>query len=611
MSNTLHSAEMNFNGENRKNIGQTIKETDKQRNEYEQNSIDFKSKVDMKSISLTPTQRFWRLLKPDQKEITNVYIYSIFNGLVSLSLPLGIQAIVNLIQGGQVSTSWIVLVGIVVVGVALSGLFQIYQLKITEQLQQKIFTRAAFEFAFRMPRIKMSALYNHYAPELMNRFFDIVSVQKGLSKILIDFSSASIQVIFGLILLSFYHPFFILFSLLLISVIYIIMRISIPNGLKTSLEESKYKYAVVHWLEEVARVSTTFKLAGDSPLPMSRTNEHVEDYLDARNSHFSILLRHYSLLVFFKILVATGLLAIGGILVIEQHMNIGQFVAAEIIILLVMSSVEKLIMSIETIYDVLTSLEKIGQVTDLELENSDGIKISGNTEWQGLRLELMQVSFVYPDYAKQILDDLNLSVAESERILITGENGSGKSTLLQIVAGLYSPISGNIAYDGSPIGSLNINDLQSVIGDCLSQEKLFQGSVLENITMGREDATPTNVLWAISNLGLESFIKTLDKGIDTSVGPHGRKLPMSVQQKLILARSIVDRPRLLLLEDALEHVDTLERRRIIDFLFDKRNPWTIISVSNSEYMSEKADRVLILSEGKKLTEKIRTNKSKS
>lgn len=552
----------------------------------------------MSTIRLSPAQRFWRLLKPDQKEITNVYIYSIFNGLVGLSLPLGIQAIVNLIQGGQVSTSWIVLVGVVVLGVALSGLFQVYQLKITEQLQQKIFTRAAFEFAYRIPRIRVEALYKHYAPELMNRFFDIISVQKGLSKILIDFSSASIQVIFGLVLLSFYHSFFIFFSLLLLLIVFVIVRYSIPTGMKTSLSESNQKYKVAHWLEEVARTSTTFKLAGDSPLPMQRMDQHVGEYLSARNAHFSVLLRHYWMLVAFKVLVATGLLAIGGILVMEQHMNIGQFVAAEIIILLVMSSVEKLILSAETIYDVLTSLEKIGQVTDLELERVEGQTLSATDTWKGMDVELIGVSFAYPDHGKFALDDMSLSIRAGERVIITGPNGSGKSTLLQLMAGLYLPQSGTIAYDNAPLGSLNINDLQSVIGDCLTQEKLFQGSLLENISMARAEATFENVQWAVKHLGLEPFVKSLPQGYDTMVGPQGQKLPHSVMQKLILARSIADRPQLLLLEDALEHLDSAERSRIIDFLFDSEHPWTIIAVSGSNYMAKNADRVIRMEQGR-------------
>lgn len=185
-----------------------------------------------------------------------------------------------------------------------------------------------------------------------------------------------------------------------------------------------------------------------------------------------------------------------------------------------------------------------------------------------------------------------------ERFLITGENGSGKSTLLQIMGGLYSAQSGNVIYDGSPIGSLNINDLQSVIGDCLGQEQLFQGTILENITMGRAQATLDNVKWAFTNLGLNAYIKTLAKGYDTIVGPQGQKLPRSIIQKLILARSIADRPRLLLLEDALEHMDSAEYKRVVYFLFAPEHPLTIVAVSQSEYMAQAATHIAVMEKGK-------------
>ena len=554
--------------------------------------------------TLNPSQRFWRLLKPDQREIQNVYIYSIFYGLVNLSLPLGIQAIVNLIQGGQVSSSWIVLVAIVVAGVGLAGILQIYQLRITENLQQKIFARAAFEFAYRIPRIRMEVLYKHYAPELMNRFFDVMSVQKGLSKILIDFSSATLQIIFGLILLSFYHPFFILFSLLLILIVYVFIRISIPRGLKTSLIESKHKYQVAHWLEEVARTSTTFKLSGDSPLPMTRTNDHVQQYIQARDAHFNVLVRHYSILVVFKVLVAAGLLAIGGILVMEQHMNIGQFIAAEIIILLVMASVEKLILSTETIYDVLTSLEKIGQVSDLNLDADKGLALTVHEKNQGLAIELTDISFSYPEHGRYTLNEVNLNIKSGERVLITGSNGSGKSTLLQLIAGLYAPQQGNIAFQGISSANLNLSELHSHIGDCLSQEQLFQGTILENITMGRPNATEDNLQWAIQNLNLSPFIKTQAQGLDTLIEPQGRKLPRSIVQKLIIARCIVDKPQLLLFEDAFEHLDEQEKGTILNFLFSAEHPWTIVAVSSVNQLMPWVDRTIIMDSGRVASELI-------
>ncbi len=547
--------------------------------------------------TLSPTKRFFLLLQPDKKEIKNVYIYAIFSGLLSLSLPLGIQAIVNLIQGGQMNTSWIVLVVFVVLGVAFTGILQIFQLRITENLQQRIFTRAAFEFAYRIPRIKMEALYKHYAPELMNRFFDILSVQKGLSKMLLDFSTALLHIIFGIILLSFYHPFFILFGLILIVLIIGIIAFTGKRGLATSLVESKHKYKLAHWLEELARASTTFKLVGRTKLPLERTNEHITAYLEARESHFNVLVQQFSLLVFFKVMVATGLLAIGGILVMEQHMNIGQFIAAEIIVLLIMSSVEKLIASMDTIYDVLTSLEKIGQVTDLELENSEGVDITKSCIENGLSISMKKVVFSYPDNENKIVSDLSLTVEKGERLMITGPNGSGKSTLLNLMAGLYDVQSGSITYNGLSKSNLKVSCLRMMIGDCLSQEQLFDGTILDNIQLGREDVSFEKVQWAVANLKLQSFIDQLPKGFNSHIDPQGKKLPRSVIQKILIARSIVNNPSLLLLEDAFEHINEEERKTIIDFLCSADHSWGIIAVSSDRYLGEKLGKLAIMENG--------------
>lgn len=444
----------------------------------------------------------------------------------------------------------------------------------------------------------MEALYRHYAPELMNRFFDTISIQKGLSKILIDFSTASLQAIFGLILLSFYHSFFIAFSLILLLLVYAIFRFTAKAGLKTSLKESKHKYQVAHWLEELARANTTFKLAGETELPLNRINSRTGEYLNAREGHFKILVQQYSLMVIFKVIVAAGLLIMGSLLVMEQQMNIGQFVAAEIIILLVMTAVEKLIVAMETIYDVLTSLEKVGEVTDLELEQSKGVDIRHQSKGKGMALELENVSFAYPDHQKNILNNLTLSINAGERVYITGSNESGKSTLLHLIAGLYKVQQGAISYDGLTQGNLELSSLRSVIGDCLSDEDIFEGTLLENITMGRAESTFENVQWAAQNLSLESFIRQLPDGYDTPLQPEGKKLPKSIIQKIILARSIADKPRLLLLKDPLQHLDQTDQAKITEFLTQPEHGWTLVTVSSNLNLAKKCDKIVIMSKGR-------------
>jgi len=544
---------------------------------------------------LDPIQRFWLLIKPDKKEIRNVYIYSIFSGLIALSLPLGIQSIINLIQGGKISTSWIVLILFVIGGIIFNGVLRISQLKITEHLQQKIFTRAAFEFAFRTPRIKLESLYKYYAPELMNRFFDVISIQKGLTKVLIDFSAASIQTVFGLILLSMYHPFFIVFSFILVILVVFIFKMTYKSGLETSLKESKSKYYVAHWLQELARTSISFKLAGITSLPLNRVNLLTKTYIDARDQHFKILINQYILLVIFKVFVAAGLLVVGSLLVINQQMNIGQFVAAEIIILLILGSVEKLILSLETIYDLLTSLEKVGQVSDLEIEKNEGQDISRLND-NGLSVELSNVDFKYPGQDTLTLNQISLRINANESILIKGRVGSGKTTLLNILSGLYKIKVGNLNYNDIPVENLRPLDLRSVIGDCWTDDLLFEGTLIENITMGREKATFENVQWASRNIGLDSFVKTLPKGYETMITPQGKQFTKSIMDKIILMRSIVDKPKLLLIKDTFMSFTKEEGVQIIEFLTNYKL-WTLVIVSNDERIESKVDRKFIMQKG--------------
>jgi ABC-type bacteriocin/lantibiotic exporter with double-glycine peptidase domain len=542
---------------------------------------------------LSPIKRFWQLLKEDKKDLGRIYTYAVFHGLVNLSIPLGIQAIVNLIQGGQVSSSWIVLVTIVVAGVVFSGVLQLFQLRIIENMQQKLFVRSAFEFTFRMPKIRSEAIDQYNAPELMNRFFDTLSIQKGLSKILIDFSTATLQVVFGLLLLSFYHPFFILFSFALVILVYFIYVLTAKKGLDTSLNESKYKYRVAFWLQNLAQNKDTFKLAGATELHLQKTDTHVQGYLNFREKHFKVLRQQYTLLVVFKSLVAAGLLIIGGLLVLNQQMNIGQFIAAEIIILLVLNSVEKLILSVENIYDVLAALEKIGLVTDLETETNSGqsfalVHQAGN----GIEVEIKNLQFSYPNSNALAISHFELLLKAGEKVCIVGENGSGKSTLLHLIAGLYQIRHGSISFNGLPIGNFNPEEMRAQMGIRFAEEQLFQGTLYDNISIGRADVQFDDVLWAIDKMQLSDYVKSLPKGLDTEIGAEGDKLSKSIVQKILLARSIANKPGLLLLENSIVFIEKTDREKIIDFLCSKAQHWSLITTSSDAYLRSSCMRMV-------------------
>ena len=540
-----------------------------------------------------PLEKFIRLIHDDQKQLYQVYFYSIFKGIISLSLPLGIQTIINLLQGGQVSSAWLLLVLIIVAGITFAGVLQILQLRITETIQQKIFARAAFDFAYRIPRIEFEEISKHNAPELMNRFFEIPVLQKSVSKVFIELPAAMMQIFFALIVLSFYHPFFISFSLLLLFFIVILMTLTAKKGLHTSIIESKHKFKAASWLEELARVKDTFKLAGKTDFPLKKMNTLAENYVNAREDHYGILNLQYIILLIFKIAISAAFLLIGGYLVLDQKMNFGQFVSAEIIILLIIESSEKLILNFDTIYDVQTSLEKINEVTDMSLQpDNSAIAEPIANPAKPISVELYNVSYQFPGNPELVFKDLNYAINAGQIVSITGVNGSGKSTLLHLISGLFKPTKGNILINGFHIENYNRENLYQYFGNGLVDESIFNGTLAENISLGRENISTEDIVWAINNTGLGEYLKKLPEGLNTQLELSGAHLPESIYNKIIIARSIVNRPKLLLFEINTSNFETNERKKIIDFLTDKANSWTLIFISSDDYFNSKADVIL-------------------
>jgi ABC-type bacteriocin/lantibiotic exporter with double-glycine peptidase domain len=544
---------------------------------------------------MNPLNRFYNLLLLDKKDVLQLFFYAIFAGLISLSLPLGIQAIINFIQSGRVSVSWIVLVVLVVIGVALVGILSMMQLRITENLQQKIFIRSSFEFAGRMPRIKFEELYGTYPPELANRFFDTMSIQKGTSKLLIDFSAALLQIVFGVLLLSLYHPYFIVFGFLLLILLYYIFKFSYKPGLETSLYESKYKYKVAAWLQEIARNNFSFRNELNYDYALKKNDYLVSDYLKYREKHFNVVKGQFAQLIIFKIIITASLLSIGGYLVLSQEMNIGQFVAAEIIILLVIGSVEKIILGLETFYDVLTSVEKIGVVTDMVLEQESTHEVTSC--FTSLTLEIDNVGFKFPNSNSLILKDINLEIKPADKIVIEGANGSGKTTLIRLLSGLLQPTSGTFYINNDTFQKVDLKQYRAQIGSVIYGETPFEGSILDNITFKDATVSQENIKWAIEAVQLSSYVKTLSDGLNTIIFPQGRQLSASNAQKILLARSFVHKPKVLFYEDPTDTMDEKVANEIIDFICAPENKWTIVVSSKNPYWKTKCSRNIIMDKG--------------
>ncbi len=529
------------------------------------------------TTAVSPLGRIWMLVKQEKTEITQVYFYAILNGLIQLSLPLGIQSIIGFVLGAALSTSLVILITLVVIGVLCNGLLQVAQMKIIERIQQKIFVRFSFQFAGHIPKLDLKTSDAYYLPELVNRFFDIPNLQKSLSKLLLDLPTATIQILFGVVLLSFYHPFFIFFGIALLLVLWLILYITGQRGLQTSLAESKYKYAVAGWLEELARVIKSFKFSSaQSHLHLQKTDAQVTQYLEARKSHFRILLVQYRTLIGFKVLITAAMLIIGCVLLINQQLNIGQFIAAEIIIITIINSVEKIITNLDSVYDVLTSVEKLNKLLDKPVEESGSLSM---TPGEKIRVEMQGVHFGYYE-EKLILRDLNLKIGAGEKVCIMGNDGAGKTTLLKLLTGAYPHFNGSILINGVPIGNYDIASLRNTTGIFLNQQDIFAGTLWDNIAMGNDAVRKDAVMPLIQRVGLQPFLAALKHGFDTELNPTGTRLPRNVVHKILLVRTLAHQPKLLLLDEPWQGLEDQTCRTIQNLLLHELPDTTILIATN-------------------------------
>jgi ABC-type bacteriocin/lantibiotic exporter with double-glycine peptidase domain len=543
---------------------------------------------------LSPWNRLLQLLAEDRKDLIVLLIYTLLNGLLMLAVPLAAQALVNTIAAGVFLQPLVVLSLLLFGGLAFAGVIRLMQMTLVEIIQQRVFAKIALRLAYRLPRIRLDALRNEYVPELANRFFDILTIQKTWAKILLDGPSAVLQILVGLVLMAVYSPILLAFDILLIlGIIAVIWGLGF-GGLKTSIRESYQKYDVAGWLEEIGRCHVSFKVAGLPEHTIQRANHLVSEYIDLRGQHFRVLYRHAAGTYFLYALASAGVLAIGGWLVINRQLTLGQLVASEIVVFSVLSALEKLMRQIEPFYDLLTGMDKIGHVTDLPVERESGGQLPKSHG--GASVFCRGVRFAYPN-SQSVLSGLDLLIAPGSRIALVSKSGGGKSTIASLLCGLREPTHGVLEINGVDIRDLDLNTLRRSVAWAGITHEVFEGTIEENITLGRSWVTQHDTRWALEATLLSEDLAKMPEGKKTRLVSEGRNLSLGQRQRLMIARAIVDRPQLLIMDETLAAIDTEVRNHILNFILDKSHPWTVIFMTQLPEVILRSDQVFILHEG--------------
>ena len=501
----------------------------------------------------TPAQRLLMLLHLEAGDLWIITVYAVALGILSLATPIAVQAMVNQVAFGQLLQPLVVLLIVLLVFLGLSGLLRTLQTFTVELLQQRLLVRTGLGLARRLPLVPVPVL-REQGPDLASRFLEIAAVQKAAAGLLLDALAIALQLLIGMAVLAFYHPLLLAFDIGLSGCVALILLGLGRGAVRTSIAESHAKYAVVDWLAALCRHPLAFKFANGPSVASARADALLCDYVHARRRHFHILLRQIIGSLTLQALASVVLLGIGGALVIAGQLTLGQLIAAELIVSALLAGIAKFGKHLESYYDLLSALDKLGHLSDLEVERASGEALPGQTG--GIQLQLSAVAAGYPG-GDILVRDMNLQLPAGARVAIIGPPQSGKSLLCELLTGLVPPRDGALVYDGCDVRDLQLQELRAQIAlICDEEPALFAGTVAEILCGAGEQQSRKgggapgrgDLRAALGAVGLWPARRALKEGLDTVLRDGASSLSRDERWRLQVARVLVQRPRLVVID---------------------------------------------------------------
>ncbi len=542
----------------------------------------------------TPFVRLIYLVIEDRRELIGIATYALLSSVLLLAIPLTAQALVNVSAAGLAVQPLIVLAGALFFGLLFAGLLTCSRYYLAEHVLQRIFCRKALKVAQKLPQVKSRHLCQSGGPELMNRFFDIMNIQKSWFKLVYDGPGAVLEILLGLGLLALYGIELFATAAFFIVVGAAAVVLMGMGGVRTSISASARKYQVAEWLEEMVRCQDALRL---NSLPGFWTQEadlRIVGYLDERRRHFRVLLRQYVAHYLVTAAGLAGMLGYGGYLVLQGQLSLGQLVAAELVIWSLFKATEKLLRACAAYFALLTGLDKVGYITDLPQDSVGRTHLSQSAG--GVELVVENVSYFYQAQAPA-LANVTFTVPSGQRLTILGPTGSGKSTLVRVLGGYANPETGAVELDLIDVRELSPEAKSEAIGYYSERNELFAGSVIDNVALGR-GCDLHRVRELLLETGGKEALRRGEQGGYAPLSSSGSNLSEGERASVLLSRAILLSPRLLLIDGPLGQVSERTQREFVEKLFLAETRPTIVSTCPSPAMVQASDRVLILENGR-------------
>ncbi len=530
----------------------------------------------------TPYRRFVGLLSLDRRDIKLVFLFALVAGILALATPLAVESLVNVVSWGTYLQPLIVLGCMLLFCLGIAGFLRILQKVVVETIQCRQFVRIVSDLAHRFPRANQRSLEGKFPRELANRVFDIMTIQKATAVLLLDGVNIILTTALGMILLAFYHPFLLGFDIvLLISMVSITWALG-RGGVQTAIAESVAKYEVVHWLQDVLASPSAFKLNGGETLAIHHADQLTARYINARKSQFRVVLRQVAFAISLQVLALTAVLTLGGWLVIDGQLTLGQLVASELVVTAVVGAFSKAGKSLEKFYDLMAGIDKVGHLLDIP---ADPIVVLGTLPSGPAAIRWDDLSFEGPATKSNVQA---AAIEPAARVAVVGDDVAGRSLFAQALAGLVDPshgfaeIAGFEAVHAACVGK---GELVAYAGSA----EVFHATLRENVDLGRRSVSHDRVREVLSQVGLAETVLKLPNGLDTKLQTGGYPLTELQSKQLMLARAMAASPKLLVVDGILDDLNSESRQATWRVLAAENAGWTLVVSTNRSDVADLCD----------------------
>lgn len=528
------------------------------------------------------------VLRICKEQIWLILSYSIAIGIFTLIIPISAQSLVNIVSYGAIVQPVVVLAIIIFILLTASSIFRIMLVIIVEVIQQKIFTLIALNIAKHLTHISMSAYCKIQGTGLTNYFFEIITIQKAIAKLILYSIEMVMLILLSMTLLAFYHPILFAFDCILIVALLITFYFPFKRSVLSAVDESTAKHKVAAWLDEISFYPTLFRFQQTDSFALSETDKHILSYLKYRYAHFKNILFHHIGANIIYVLSTTSLLVIGGYLVIKQQLTLGQLVATEILLSLIVSNLIKLSSHFENLYDLIAASNKIGTIFDLPTDHkpSDNSSLPLlNRKKENYALEVKELTL------PQVSTAINFKLSPNESIAIIDVANAKRSKLIDTFAGLNTNLQGMIKYDDILQQDYPVKELQSQI--CLLRNiEIFNGTISQNILLGNSHLE-SNLHYWINYFGLDEVLAALPAGIHSTVHP-ANTVGQASFEKIMLIRTFINKPRLLLIDGFLDDLAEDLLHKSIFALTQGEAKTTLVVITNNKQIANQFKQQIFL-----------------